>query len=247
MEFGKETIEKIQGLVEDRLLVEVGGQAYSAARLAPVMHNPKPDALVVHNLRGFCGFIDNDIDNTIKGNPYLIVVNDPKSVDLVSCFDPTDKKRTVLVSAKVSKELKEFPFGQFLTQEEFAIRFRSLFISGKNDDFEYILSYASKLTGGTEVEGDDDGITQKVTVRRGVSGALKEKAVLRPIVKLTPYRTFREAAQPESEFLFRVRPDSNDAPTVALFEADGGAWVNKATENVVEYIQSLVNYIPVIA
>jgi hypothetical protein len=35
--------------------------------------------------------------------------------------------------------------------------------------------------------------------------------------------------------------------TVALFEADGGAWVNQATQNLVNYIQSLVDDIPVIA
>jgi hypothetical protein len=46
---------------------------------------------------------------------------------------------------------------------------------------------------------------------------------------------------------FRVRLDNNDIPTVALFEADGGDWRNQATENVVQYIQSLVNYISVIA
>ena len=247
MEFGKETIEKIESLVKDSLIVKVDGREYSAKNLIPVMHNPKPEPLAVHNLRGFCGFINNDIDNVIKGNPYLIVVNDPKSVDLVSSIDPLDQERTVLVSAKVNRELKEFPFGQFLSQEEFAIRFRSLFVSGKDDDFEYVLSYASKLAGGTEVEGADDGITQRVSVKRGMSGALKEKAVLKPIVKLTPYRTFREAKQPESEFLFRIRLNSDDVPTVALFEADGGEWVNKATENVVEYIQSLVDYIPVIA
>ena len=247
MEFGKETIEKIESLVKNSLTVKVGEREYSTGKLNPVMYNPKPDTLVVHNLRGFCGFINNDIDSVIKGNPYLIVVNDPKSVDLVSRFDSDDKERTVLISAKVNKELKEFPFGQFLSQEEFAIRFRSLFVSSKDDDFEYVLSYVSKLAGGTTIEGDDDGITQRVTVKRGVSGALTEKAALKPIVKLTPYRTFREAEQPESEFLLRVRGDSNDAPMVALFEADGGAWVNKATENVVEYIQSLVNHIPVIA
>jgi len=247
MEFGKETIEKIESLVKNGLTVKVGEREYSTEKLNPVMYNPKPDTLVVHNLRGFCGFINNDIDSVIKGNPYLIVVNNPKSVDLVSRFDSEDKERTVLVSAEVNETLKEFPFGQFLSQEEFAIRFRSLFVSGKDDDFEYVLSYVSKLVGGTTIEGDDDGITQKVTVKRGVSGALTEKASLKPIVKLTPYRTFREAEQPESEFLLRVRDNLNDPPTVALFEADGGAWVNKATENVVEYIQSLVNHIPVIA
>jgi hypothetical protein len=80
-----------------------------------------------------------------------------------------------------------------------------------------------------------------------MSGALKDQVALKPIVKLSPYRTFREVEQPESEFLLRVRLDNNDAPAVALFEADGGAWINQAMENVVNYIQSLVADIPVIA
>jgi hypothetical protein len=101
--------------------------------------------------------------------------------------------------------------------------------------------------GGTQIDGDDDGITQKVSIKRGLSGALKDQVSLKPVVKLSPYRTFREVEQPESEFLLRVRLDSNDVPTVALFEADGGAWINQATENIVQYIQSIVPTIPVIA
>jgi len=243
----RDAIEKIEELVEKGMAVEIDGLHWTNQGLDPVIYNPKPDTLTVHNLRGFCGFINNDIDKMIKGKPHLIIVNSPKSVDLISDADELEKERTVLISAKISGQLQEFPFGRFMDQEEFAIAFRSLFEAGKEDDFEYVLSYASKLVGGTQIDGDDDGITQKVTVKRGLSGALKEKETLKPIVKLTPYRTFREAKQPESEFLLRVRLDKNEAPTVALFEADGGAWVNEATENVVTYIQSLVTTIPVIA
>jgi len=247
MELGKETIEKIEQLVKNSMIVKVDGFEYSAGRLNRVMYNPKPETLKVHNLRGFCGFINNDIDKVIKGQPHLIVVNDSKSVDLVSGFDTEDKERTILVSAKVNPELKEFPFGKFLSQEEFIIAFRSLFVGGREDDFEYVLSYTSKVTNTTEAQGEDDGIAQAVTIRKGASGVLKEKTTLKSIVRLTPYRTFREAEQPEGEFLFRVRGREDEVPSIALFEADGGAWVNKATINVVEYIQSLVGHIPVIA
>ena len=243
----KETIDKIEQMIKDSLTVDVGGLEYTAANLKPVIYNPKPGTVVVHNLRGFCGFINNDIDDLIKGKPMLIVVHGPKEVSLISAVDEKEMKRTVLVSAKIDSTLSEYPFGQFLTQEEFAIRFRSLFVSGREDDFDYVQSFASRLVGGIQIEGDDDGITQKVTVKRGMSGVLKEKAELKPIVRLTPYRTFREAEQPESEFLFRTRMNQNNAPMVALFEADGGAWVNQATGNVVKYIQSLITDIPVIA
>ena len=247
METGKETIEKIEQLIKNSMTVTVDGREYSACNLKPVMYNPRPDSLIVHNLRGFCGFINNDIDAMIKGNPHLIVVHSPQSVDLISAIEGEDRERITLVKAKTSDDLKEFPFGKFMSQEEFAIAFRSLFVPKAGDDFEYVLSYASKLVGGTQIDGSDDGITQEVQVKRGLSGALKEKTALKPIVKLSPYRTFREVEQPQSEFLLRVRLSQNDAPTVALFEADGGAWVNQATTSIVEYIQSLVTGIPVIA
>jgi hypothetical protein len=243
----KETIEKIEQLASDRLIVEVDGRKYTPANLKPVMYVPRPESIVVHNLRGFCGFIANDIDKRIDKNKSLIVVDSPKEVRLISAVSGDDLNREELVTAKVDDKLKEFPFGLFLTQEEFAITFRSLFVQKKGDDFEYVLSYASKLTGGTQIDGSDDGITQNVSVKRGLSGALKDQVSLKPIVKLSPFRTFREVEQPESEFLLRVRLNNNDTPTVALFEADGGAWVNQATENIVRYIQSIVANIPVIA
>jgi hypothetical protein len=247
MDFGKELIEKIEHLVEDRYTVQVEDRTYSAANLHPVMYIPRPQTLTVHNLRGFCGFINNDIDKNIAGNPMLIVVDSPEQVRLISENSGEDLKRTVPVEAKIAERLQTFPFGKFMSQEEFAIFFRSLFVREEGDDFDYVLSYSSKLVGGTQIDGSDDGITQEVQVKRGLSGALKEKTTLKAIVKLSPYRTFREVKQPQSEFLLRVRLDNNDLPTVALFEADGGNWVNLATTNIVDYIQSLVADIPVIA
>jgi hypothetical protein len=247
METGKETIEKIEQLVKDRLIVEVEGRKYTPSSLKPVMYIPRPETTNVHNLRGFCGFINNDIDKRIAKDKALIVVDSPEKVRLISAVSGDDLGREELVQAELDENLETFPFGKFLSQEEFAIRFRSLVVPKEGDDFEYVLSYTSKLAGGTQIEGEDDGITQQVSVKRGVSGALKDKVSLKPIVKLSPYRTFREVEQPESEFLLRVRLDSNGVPSVALFEADGGAWINQATENIVQYIQSLVKDIPVIA
>jgi hypothetical protein len=247
MDFGKDIIEKVEQLVKDGYTVKEGGQTYSAADLHPVMYVPRTQTLTVHNLRGFCGFINNDIDKAIAGNPMLIVVDSPEYVRLISAAYGDDLKRTVPVEAKISDRLKAFPFGKFLSQEEFAIAFRSLFVKEEGDDFDYVLSYSSLVTGGTQIDGEDDGISQKVQVRRGISGVLKKSEVLKPVVKLSPYRTFREVKQPQSEFLLRVRLNQDDAPMAALFEADGGNWVNQAAESIVEYIQSLVTGIPVIA
>jgi hypothetical protein len=247
MDFGKEAIEKIESLVKNSFVVKSGDREYSAAALKPIMYEPLPETLTVHNLRGFCGFINSDIDKRICGKPALIVVESPKEVRLISDIKGEALCRESLIIAEISKKLDDFPFKRFMTQEEFAICFRSMFVAKKGDDFDYVLSYVSKLTGGTEITGEDDGITQQVQVKRGVSGALKDTVSLKAIVRLSPYRTFREVEQPESEFLLRIRLSETEKPTIALFEADSGAWIDRATENIVAYIKSLVTGITVIA
>ena len=88
-----------------------------------------------------------------------------------------------------------------------------------------MLQLIKKVSKAESVELEDDGITQKVKAKNGVS--LNWGVTTKPIVTLTPYRTFIEVEQPESEFLFRVRDNS-----FALFEADGGAWKIKAKQNI---------------
>ena len=243
----KEAIQKIEEMVKEKLTVDVGGMTYSASNLKPVLFEPRPATITVHNLRGFCGFITNDIDKRIKNFPMLIVVDSPEQVTLLSEVKGDNLAREILIQAVLDNKLAEFPFGTFMSQEEFAIQFRSLFVQKPNDDFDYVLSYTSKLVASTSVEGEDDGITQRVQIKKGASGVRVEGATLKPIVNLSPYRTFREIEQVESQFLFRVRVGNDGIPLVALFEADGGAWVNEATERCVNYIKSMVSDIPVIA
>lgn len=76
----------------------------------------------------------------------------------------------------------------------------------------------------------DNGVTQEVSVRRGV--ALKEQQTVQPIVHLQPYRTFLEVAQPASDFLLRIDKDGHPA----LYEADGGAWKLEAKRSIAAYL-----------
>jgi hypothetical protein len=242
----KEGIEKLEGLIRDSYVVNAEGRSYSAKALTPVLFEPLPDTIRVHNLRGFCGFIGNDIDRRIDKAASLIFVENSKRVTLLSDLRGEGLRREELVEAVLDDGLRTFPFGKFLPQEEFAVNFRSLFVRKEGDDFDYVLSFTSKLTHSDSISTEDDGISQKVQVRKGASGVLSEGVTLKPVVRLSPYRTFREVEQPESEFLLRVS-DHQGTPVAALFEADGGAWINRATENIVGYIQSQITDIPVIA
>ena len=78
----------------------------------------------------------------------------------------------------------------------------------------------------------DDGISQTVNVRQGVG--LKKTERLKSRISLTPYRTFTEIEQPESEFILRLDNDGK----VGLFEADGGRWKLDAKEQIKAYFES---------
>ena len=241
----KATIDKIEELAMQNRTVEVDGQVFSEHSLQPVFFTPRAESITVHSLLGFCTYINDGFDGLAKDD-VMVVVYDTDYVALVSKLFGKDKQRESVVDTTLC-DVEKFPFGKFMTQEEFAIKFRSLFVPSEKNDTNYVLSFVSKLHGGTAITTEDDGITQQVGVSRGVSGKMTEKATLKPIVKLAPYRTFREIEQPESEFLLRTRLDDEDTPRVALFEADGGAWRITAMNRIAEYIANACPDVKIIA
>ena len=108
------------------------------------------------------------------------------------------------------------------------IELRSLFVPGEGT--KYLLNLLGKMSKDSGVTTKDNGVTQTVEARAGVS--LKQNVEINPRVKLQPFRTFLEVAQPESEYLLRVDEDGR----IGLFEADGGVWKLEAKRNVKEYL-----------
>ena len=241
----KATIDKIEELAIQNRTVEVDGQVFSEHELKPVFFTPRAESITVHSLLGFCTYINDGFDGLAKDD-VMVVVYDTDYVALVSKLFGKDKQRESVIDAMLC-DVEKFPFGKFMTQEEFAIKFRSLFVPSEKNDTNYVLSFVSKLYGGTSVTTEDDGITQQVGVSRGMSGKFAARESVKPIVKLAPYRTFREIEQPESEFLLRTCLDDKNIPRVALFEADGGAWRITAMRRIAEYIAKACPDVKIIA
>ena len=158
---------------------------------------------------------------------FLHVVS-PTEVNLFSALD-VDRERESLV--RVTAELPEFRFGEFIDHDAFCIALQSIFIN--NEDRETLTKFAGTVENGTVEQYSDDGISQKATIKTGI--ASKGDAIVPSPVKLRPYRTFLEVEQPESEFIFRMR-NSGAGAQCALFEADGGAWRNRARKNIYNYL-----------
>ena len=102
-----------------------------------------------------------------------------------------------------------------------------------NEDRELLLKFAGTVEAGTVAQYGDDGVTQKATIKTGLTS--KGEALIPNPVVLRPYRTFLEVKQPESAFIFRMR--EGHGVECAIFEADGGAWQIEAMQNVKAYLE----------
>ena len=106
---------------------------------------------------------------------------------------------------------------------------RSKFSPGPGVD--YLLDLLSRMSKDSGVTTRDNGVSQEVEARQGVS--LKAMVTVKPRVALRPFRTFLEVEQPVSEFLLRLDDDGN----VGLFEADGGMWQQTAKASIAAYFE----------
>jgi len=243
MELGKETIGKIEELVRsavDLNIIEIDGMQWTKARLERVLYEPKPATLCVASLSGLVDFINVNIDELDLADT-VILIDSFKKVSLISATQGEALERARHIEAVVDPDLKVYPFEKYLEVEPFVIALRSMF--EPSDDRERVIAYVSKVSGGTSFGLDDDGVTQIANVKKGVTGALTAKETAPAIIKLRPFRTFRDVPQVESEFLFRMKLIDTESQIVgaALFEADGGRWRNQAVQAIREYLTA---YLP---
>lgn len=165
----------------------------------------------------------------------MIHIKGHDQVELITSIRGESNERNVPV-ASILDDVDRFGFGEWIGHEEFCIELRSRFVV--SPDLEKVLQIVGKIDVEEKVRVEDDGISQKVTVNRGVSGGMKEPNVPAPVtVALRPYRTFTEIDQPESEFLFRIR-QSDRGVACALFEADGGKWRSIARESIRAWLEA---------
>lgn len=226
-----ENVKDIERIVKDGIVLEVNGQKYSPAGLCQILDKRLIAPLNISTLTGFVDFINSkseDVSNCI------ILIEDYNAVSLMTPVDDETKRRDYYIQAKLRKE-NEFNFGNYMDNEEFIIKLNSLM----NDTYARgkLIQFVSSLTINNSIDTKDDGVTQQVSIKRGMSGALKDKGEAPSVVSLAPFRTFRDIEQPESNFIFRMKAYEQKIPLCALFEADGGEWKNKAIVKIKEFLE----------
>lgn len=186
------------------------------------------DVIRMSTLTSLVEYLKAGID-TVRGKMMVHVVS-PTEVRYYSQLNPNRERELVAI---INANVPRFDFGSFMDKEKFIIALQSKFIPGEDRDL--LLKFAGTVEDGTVQTYGDDGVTQKATIKTGL--ASKSDALVPNPVRLRPYRTFTEVVQPESQFIFRMKQDKYDGVSCAIFEADGGAWVNEAMRNIKEYLK----------
>ena len=202
--------------------------------------DPHPETLKFFTLCGIVDYIRENTEGMVpefeSGERLILQVVDETTVVLMS--KPSTNKKERYVIAKCDAHVPRICFGSYMGTDEFNTMLLSNFVVtvARDELFKVVKS----LTNEQSMHTADDGVSQVVTVKQGVT--LASNCQFKNPVPLAPMRTFTEIEQPESNFTLRV----NEKANVALFEADGGAWKNDAVARVKEYLKSNLKGYPVV-
>ena len=185
----------------------------------------KASVLTVSTLTGLVDYIKSDLDKLPE--KLLIQVISPREVALYSPLN-ADREREQYISAEAILP-DNVVYDRFIGTEQFNIMLQSAFVDVGTKSA--LLKYTGLIQDEAVKTIGDDGVSQQVTVKTGVASV--GQAIVPNPVELAPYRTFPEVEQPISKFIFRMQ----EGPRAALYEADGGAWRDKAILSIKEYLQ----------
>lgn len=247
--------------VRDFKVVKIGDQIYantSEGALDEIIpyEKPNPDQFNTFTLSGLVKWLHEDVDKFFSQFPRLFVhVKSPTEVVVTTPGHGRENRRACLASCRFNPP--EINFNRYMNQEDFMIHLQTRFTHAAEDfeasdvyhydvnagDFNVVASLVGNIRMENEAQTADDGMSQRVTIKDGVS-AMKEAIVKNPFT-LYPFRTFEEVAQPSSPFILRIKKGQSGAEA-ALFEADGGVWKNEAVKKIGAYLEDALSDIPAV-
>lgn len=249
----KEALQYLIGLASGERPV-IDGRQYSTTTLHPVMA-PTAEFLELHSLTGLVDYLrsGSDIscrvpDGTVikEESKIFIHVLGPGTVYLYGALDSVWHQRECFL--KVSLIDNSFRFGQWHEIEDFIVEVQSKF--EVDETVKIILGALSKIDDEAKKTLEDNGVSQKVMIRTGIT-TLAWGDIPNPII-LKPYRTFAEVEQPSCKFVLRLRSATQretdqGKPKVALFDAGGNLWQMEAIQAIKNWLHEQLPDIAIMA
>lgn len=236
MDLTRDAIEKIQeGAKLENKIVKIGDHYYSKDDLCLVIepNELSPDCFNTNSLCAITEYINKNV-NPVEGDSgrrYIIHVDSPTKVILKREQNVIKSTHELVLCEAIGGR---FPFNQYIFLEDFLIKLQTSFENDDKGNRNNLIAIASNISNKMEDGIVDDGISQTVTVKKGV--ALKTRETIVNPIALIPYRTFTEVQQPVSPFVFRINAEGRE-PRCALFDDNSGMWQIEAMENIRNYFR----------
>lgn len=209
--------------------ITIGSRHYGA-NLVPIYPPSYGSIGTFSSLEALTSYLKSEECKLI--DDFQIVVDKERTVSIMTTPDDLWLRRDVLARAIFDQKI--FNFGNWMSIEDFIISAQCLFV--ETDNKKRMIDFISTVAGNDVTTVGDDGVSQSVTTKRATSGR-SEIGKFSPMITLKPIRTFSDVDQPESLFLLRLRQQDKGLPSVALFEADGGAWKDEACRRIAEWLR----------
>ncbi|MEG1813686.1 MAG: hypothetical protein RR296_10455 [Clostridia bacterium] len=218
-------------------VIEINGEQFlffhgSSQRVKPSdpEEEKQPASFEAFSLQGLVDYIKTDVDGMFKDpeRRHIVRVTNVDRVEVITPVTGWHKKRYIVASCNAL--VPKIPFNTYLDAEDFQIMVQTRF--RETDNRALVLKLSGSLRSEQNMQTADDGVSQKVTINKGVATAA-DVTVKNP-VEMFPLRTFYEVEQPASPFVLRF----NENAEAALFEGDGGAWKLKAVQNIMGWLSS---------
>lgn len=230
----RETLDKILSLHDEtKAPIEFHGIPHTYGNPKPITP-PKQQALEMESLTGFVDYVLTNRDE-VKADDCVIQVVDHTTVSLFGKVDPIFKTRPLYAAANLNRIFKPFEFNRWYEHEEFMIKLYSLFQTDKAGKLKKFIDTVRMAKRVDEQISEDNSVSIKRAQSRGIDIPGDRDAF---VAELKPFRTFIEVDQPESKFIFRIKEGRCDELECALFECDGGAWVNAIRDNIKDYLRA---------
>lgn len=236
----QEALKYVADLAHPPETMTINDRTFTTKPVHPV-EDPLQAKETVSTLTGLVDLVKANL-NGFEGGQCFIHVASPTQVFLEDLMCDDWGKRQYHIEAKLPN-YGRFAFDTYMDQERFIIGVQAFFTK-ESPDLEYVLKIAGALKADAVSESDDDGISQRAAVRSGVH--LAENVTIKRRVVLHPYRTFREINQPSSDFIFRLKSQNGEIPTLALFTADGEMWQSTAMQDIKSWLKGHLG-LPVVA
>ena len=191
------------------------------------MEPPRIESLRINTLSGLINMWKCSPD--MNNEKFFIHIMGHDFVTLIGAPDAVHRDREVIATAQAHYDMIR---GDQMHLETFIVELMTRY--KETPELIALLEFVGSMRSENVRDDDDDGVSQKVTVKVGVA-SLSEAVVPNPI-RLRPWCTFPEIDQPERIHVFRVKQGSGGKPMCSLYVSSEQVWMVDTIMNIKAYL-----------